>query len=60
VSQDGVQSSISSPAIIANWTVPRCRFEVGGINSASALHFEPIFVDIETLDFRIERSREQT
>ena len=26
-------------------------------DSASALHFEPIFVDFETLDFRIERSR---
>ena len=30
-----------------------------GIDSASAWHFEPIFVDFETLDFRIERSRRQ-
>ena len=30
-----------------------------GTDSASALHFEPIFVDFETLDLRIERSRRQ-
>jgi hypothetical protein len=27
-----------------------------GTDSASALHFEPIFVDFETLDLGIERS----
>jgi len=27
------------------------------LDSASAWHFEPIFVDFETLDFRIKRSR---
>ena len=30
-----------------------------GTDLASALHFEAIFVDFETLDFRIERSRGQ-
>jgi hypothetical protein len=30
-----------------------------GTDSASALHFEPIFVDFESLDLRIERSRGQ-
>jgi len=30
-----------------------------GTDSASAWHFEPIFVDSETLDLRIERSRRQ-
>jgi len=30
-----------------------------GTDSASALHFEPIYVDFETLDLRIERSRGQ-
>jgi len=34
-------------------------FESRGKDSASAWHFEPIFVDFETLDFRIERSRRQ-
>ena len=34
-------------------------FESSGKDSASAWHFEPIFVDFETLDFRIERSRRQ-
>jgi hypothetical protein len=31
--------------------------ESGGKDSAGAWHLEPIFVDFETLDFRIERSR---
>jgi hypothetical protein len=31
----------------------------GGIDSARAGHFESIFVDFETLDFRIERSCRQ-
>jgi len=31
--------------------------ETSPMDSASAWHFEPIFVDFETLDFRIERSR---
>jgi hypothetical protein len=35
------------------------RFESGGIDSASAWYFEPIFADFETLDFRIKRSRRQ-
>ena len=30
-----------------------------GTDSAGALHFEAIFVDFETLDLRIERSRGQ-
>jgi hypothetical protein len=30
-----------------------------GTDSASALHFEPIFVDFETPDLGIERSRGQ-
>jgi hypothetical protein len=34
-------------------------FESSGKDSAGAWHFEPIFVDFETLDFRIERSRGQ-
>ena len=35
------------------------NFETSPIGSASAWHFEPILVDFETLDFRIERSRWQ-
>jgi hypothetical protein len=31
--------------------------ETSPMDSARAWHFEPIFVDFETLDFRIERSR---
>jgi len=31
--------------------------ETSPMDSASAWHFEPIFVDFETLDFRIEGSR---
>ena len=33
--------------------------ESGGIDSASAWHFELILVDFETCDFRIEHSRRQ-
>jgi len=36
------------------------KVEISRIDSASAWHFEAIFVDFETLDFRIERSRRQT
>jgi hypothetical protein len=52
-------------AKLKNWTArSSCcgtsnRRRVGGIDSASAWHFEPIFVDFETLDFRIERSCRQ-
>ena len=38
---------------------PGLIFESRGKDSASAWHFEPIFVDFETLDLRIERSRRQ-
>jgi hypothetical protein len=34
-------------------------FESGGEDSASVWGFEPIFVDSETVDFRIERPRRQ-
>jgi hypothetical protein len=36
------------------------KVEISRIDSARAWHFESIFVDFETLDFRIERSRRQT
>jgi hypothetical protein len=36
------------------------KVEISRMDLASAWHFEPIFVDFETLDFRIERSRRQT
>jgi hypothetical protein len=35
----------------------RLNVETSPMDSASTWHFEPIFVDFETLDFRIERSR---
>jgi hypothetical protein len=35
----------------------KLNVETSPMDSASAWHFEPIFVDFETLDFRIERSR---
>jgi hypothetical protein len=40
---------------------PVCqKVEISRIDSARAWHLESIFVDFETLDFRIERSRRQT
>jgi hypothetical protein len=40
-------------------TSPEAPFESSRTDSAGAWHFEPIFVDFETLDFRIERSGRQ-
>ena len=38
---------------------PSGGFSFNGKGSAGPWHLEPIFVDFETLDFRIERSRGQ-
>ncbi len=35
------------------------KVEISRIDSASAWDFEPIFVDSQTLDFRVERPRWQ-
>jgi hypothetical protein len=45
---------------IASATPGRQKGEISRMDSASAWHFEPILVDFETLDLRIERSRRQT
>ena len=48
------------PDYIATATPVWQKVEISRIDSANARDFEPIFVDFETLDFRIERPRRQT